>query len=143
MSSPNTYYFIDNQEPETPRTPKATRLSRSRDDDLLKAPRKHKKPAAKVSFKSLELASIPAPLATPPTSSTTNLSTVRTNSREFRRSVSPSPAHANDTPAVVVAKPRERQLDHWVKFHKVSLGRARTAKMNNNEVAAASSESDE
>jgi hypothetical protein len=139
MSSPTTYY-IDNQEPETPRTPKATRLSRSRDDELLKAPRKHKKPAAKVSFKSLELASLPAPLATPPTSSTTNLSTVRTNSREFRRSVSPAPA--NDTPAVVVAKPRERQLDHWVKFHKVSLGRARTAKMNNNEVAAAS-ESDE
>ena len=137
MSSPTTNFFND-QEPETPRTPRATRHSRSRDDESLKAPKK-----PRVSFKNLTLDSSP-PLAPSALSSTTdnvavapttNLTTVRKNSREFRRSVSPAPADTEQ--AVVVGKPRERQAAHWVKFHKVSLGRARTAKMSYNEAVAA------
>jgi hypothetical protein len=73
------------------------------------------------------------------TATTEPAAAVRKNSREFRRSVSPAPAD-KDQAVVVAAKPRERQADHWVKFHKVSLGRARTAKMNHNEAVVAAEE---
>lgn len=129
MSSSAAIY---EQGPETPRTPRATRHSRSRDAELLKAPKKSK-PVASFKNLSIELASAPSAtdnVAAP----TTNLTTVRTNSREFRRSVSPEP---DTQQAVAVAKPRERQADRWVKFNNVSIGRARTAKMNHNEWAEA------
>ena len=129
MSSPVNFNNTDDQfqGPETPRTPKAARHSRSRHAELLKAPRK-----PKVSFKDLNLDSPPSvPSALSPSTTdnvATNLPTVRTNSREFRRSVSPVP---DDKKQAVAKLPvvRERQLAHWVKFHNVSLGRARTAKM--------------
>ena len=123
MSSPsrNTY----EQGPETPKTPRVTRHSRSRDAELNKAPKKSK-PTAASSFKNLSLELSSPPLAPLALSFTTNLTTVRTNSREFRRSVSPEPVAQQH---VAVAKPRERQAAHWVKFHNVSIGRARTAKM--------------
>ena len=133
MSSSSATY---EQGPETPRTPRATRHSRSRDAELLKAPKKSK-PAAS-SFKNLSIELASAPSATDNVAApTTNLTTVRTNSREFRRSVSPEP---DTQQAVAVAKPpvvRERQAANWVKFHNVSLDRARTAKMNHNEWAEA------
>lgn len=137
-SSPRN--FNDDDHPTTPKTPKATRHSRSRDDESIKAPRK---PQKAVSFKKFAPDSPPlAPKALSfadiDSSTATTEPAVRKNSREFRRSVSPSPADTEQ--AVVVAKPRERQADHWVKFHKVSLGRARTAKMNHNEWAEVAEE---
>jgi len=142
MSSPSRTTY--EHEPDTPRTPKATRHSRSRDAELLKAPKKSKPTAASFKNLSLELSSPPpstststADNVTTPTPPPTNLTTVRTNSREFRRSVSPEPVEQQP---VAVAKPRERQAAHWVKFNNVSIGRARTAKMNHNEWAEVAEE---
>jgi hypothetical protein len=139
MSSPRNFND-DDQSPATPKTPRATRHSRSRDDESLKKPQKA------VSFKKFAPESPPlAPKALSfadiDSSTTTTEPAVRKNSRQFRRSVSPAPADKDQ--AVVVAKPRERQADHWVKFHKVSLGRARTAKMNHNEAVVENDTDDE
>ena len=133
MSSSPRNFNDDDQSPATPRTPRATRHSRSSQAKLTNAPQK---PNKNVSFtpdspplapKALSFADIDSSTST----TTTTESAVRKNSRQFRRSVSPAPADKEQ--AVVVAKPRERQAAHWVKFHNVSLGRARTAKMNYNE----------
>jgi hypothetical protein len=126
----------DDQSPATPKTPRATRHSRS---SQANAPQK---PSKNVSFKKIAPDSPPlAPKALSfadidsSNSSSTEPAAVRKNSREFRRSISPAPAD-KDQAVVVAAKPRERQAAHWVKFHKISLGRARTAKMNHNETVA-------
>ena len=138
MSSSPRNFNDDDQSPATPKTPRATRHSRSRDDESIKAPRKSQKAVSFKKFapapKALSFADIDSSTST----TTTTEPAVRKNSREFRRSVSPAPADKEQ--AVVVAKPRERQADHWVKFHKVSLGRARTAKMNHNELAEVAEE---
>lgn len=139
MSSPRNFND-DDQSPATPKTPRATRHSRSRDDESLKAP---KKPNKNVSFKKFAPDSPPlapkalsfADIDSSTSTTTTTEPAVRKNSREFRRSVSPAPADKEQ--AVVVAKPRERQAAHWVKFHNVSVGRARTAKMSYNETVEA------
>jgi hypothetical protein len=108
---------------------------------LTNAPQKPK--SKNVSFKKIDPDSPPlAPKALSfadidsSSSSSITEPTIRKNSRQFRRSVSPDPTD-NEQAVVVGAKPRERQAAHWVKFHNVSLGRARTAKMNYNETVAA------
>lgn len=138
FSSPRNFND-DDQSPATPKTPRATRHSRSRQTELTNAPQK---PSKNVSFKKFAPDSPPlAPKALSfadidSSSSTTTTEAVRKNSRQFRRSVSPDPTTDNEQ-AVVVGKPRERQAAHWVKFHNVSLGRARTAKMSYNEAVEA------
>lgn len=145
MSSSPRNFNDDDQYPTTPKTPKATRHSRSRQTELTNAPQKPK--SKNVSFKSFAPVSPPlapkalsfADIDSSTTTTTTQQQVIRKNSRQFRRSVSPAPAD-KDEHAVVVAKPRERQAAHWVKFHNVSLGRARTAKMSYNETVAADDE---
>jgi len=127
MSSSPRNFNDDDQSPATPKTPRATRHSRS---SQANAPQK---PSKNVSFK--KNAPEPKALSFADIDSSSTEPAVRKNSREFRRSVSPAPAD-KDQAVVVAAKPRERQAAHWVKFHKVSLGRARTAKMNHNETVA-------
>jgi hypothetical protein len=130
MSSSPRNFNDDDQSPTTLKTPRATRHSRSRQTELTNAPQKPK--SKNVSFNNFALSPPLAPkalsFADSSSSTTTTQPAVRKNSRQFRRSVSPEPADKEEQ-AVVVAKPRERQAAHWVKFHNVSLGRARTAKM--------------
>ena len=140
MSSSPRNFNDDDQLPATPKTPRSTRHSRSRQTEVTNAPQK---PSKNVSFKSFAHDSPPlAPKALSfadidiGSSTTTTEPAVRKNSRQFRRSVSPEPADKEEQ-AVVVVKPRERQAAHWVKFNNVSVGRARTAKMNFNETVAA------
>ncbi len=128
----------DDQSPATPKTPRATRHSRSSQAKLTNAPQK---PSKNVSFKKIAPDSPPlAPKALSfadiDISNSSTEPAVRKKSRQFRRSVSPDPTD-NEQAVVVVAKPRERQAAHWVKFHNVSLGRARTAKMSYNEAVSA------
>lgn len=128
----------DDQSPATPKTPRATRHSRSSQAKLTNAPQK---PSKNVSFKKIAPDSPPlAPKALSfadiDISNSSTEPAVRKNSRQFRRSVSPDPTD-NEQAVVVVAKPRERQAAHWVKFNNVSLGRARTAKMSYNEAVSA------
>ena len=141
MSSSPRNFNDDDQSPATPKTPRATRHSRSRQTELTNAPQKPK--SKNVSFNNFAPVSPPlAPKALSfadiDSSTTTTEPAVRTNSREFRRSVSPVPE--TQKAVVAVAKPRERQAAHWVKFHNVSLGRARTAKMSHNEWAEVADE---
>ena len=129
MSSSPRNFNDDDQSPTTPKTPRSTRHSRSRQTELTNAPQKPK--SKNVSFNNFAHVSPPlAPKALSfadiDSSTTTTEPAVRKNSRQFRRSVSPEPVAQQH---VAVAKPRERQAAHWVKFHNVSLGRARTAKM--------------
>ena len=144
MSSSPRNFNDDDQSPATPKTPRATRHSRSRQTELTNAPQKPK--SKNVSFNNFAHVSpplVPKALSFADIDSSTTTTTtepaVRKNSRQFRRSVSPEPADKEEQ-AVVVAKPRERQAAHWVKFHNVSLGRARTAKMSHNEWAEVADE---
>ena len=141
MSSFSPRFNDDDQSPATPKTPRATRQSRSSQSKLTNAPQK---PTKNVSFKQIAPDSPPlAPKALSfadiDSSTEPAAAAVRKNSREFRRSVSPVHVSTAHTEQAVV-KPRERQEARWVKFQNVSLGRARTAKMNYNETVAAAEE---